>query len=440
MNTLKLKERYLSIYSVILVVILMLSQVNESSILLVGLFIGTTFLLFKPLFILPVFLISSLGNNFFAYDGVSISRIVGFILIVGCLITQIRERTLIKKRMVLTLSLFLTYSFISSAFSITGSFDSFVGFGQMLIIVFFLGQFRNVDLNKLSWMIINASSITIILFLFWFQENFIELSVQRLSVSEDSSINRLATMLAQLIALVFSGLFISAKSKLTNIIFVSIMLFGLSMIVLTGTRSALIAIIVSIVIITFYYLKKYTMRIAIYLPLIIVIGYLFASQIQQLDTSLLERFTVDKIQDDGGSGRLQNWKILVPKTIEDGLFFGFGFGAENSYYVANLNGLRYSAHNFLIDMFIQMGLTGVILFLTYFYSLAKKLVKSIDNPHMLVPVMILLTGLVNGVGETVFMEKFFWNGVALGWLYLNNVPDTFKMSKQSYKREAHEPV
>jgi len=440
MNTLKLKERYLSIYSVMLVVILMLSQINDSTLLISVLFIGTALLLFNPLFMLPVFLISSLGNNFFAYDGVSISRIVGFMLIVGCLMTQIREGTLIKKRMVLTLLVFLIYSFISSTFSITGSFYSFVGFSQILIIVFFLGQFRNVDLNNLSWMIITASSITIILFLFWFKENFIELSVQRLSVSEGSSINRLATMFAQLIAIVFAGLFISGKSKLTNIIFVSIMLLGLSMIVLTGTRSALIAIIVSIVIITFYYLKKFTMRIAIYLPLIFLLGYLFVNQIEQLDSSLLERFTVDKLQDDGGSGRLNNWKTLVPKTIEDGLFFGFGFGAENSYYIANLNGLRYSAHNFLIDMFIQMGLTGLILFLTYFYSLAKKLVKSIDNPHILVPVMILLTGVLNGVGETVFLEKFFWNGIALGWLYLNNVPNTFKMSKQTYKREAHEPV
>lgn len=436
----KRKEKYLSIYSVILVVVLMLAQINESTTLLSVLFVGIALLFFNPVFILPVFIISSLGNTFFAYDGISISRIIGFLLIAACLIAQIRNRIPIKKIGFIFLVIFFIYTLISSAFSITGSFVSFIVFMQSLVVVFLLSQLRNINLHNLSWILIISSVVTIIIFSFWFKENIIELGIQRLSVSEDTSINRLATMISQLIAILFTGFFIPGKNKLMKIILFSTILIGLTLIIFTGTRSALIAIIVSIVIITLYFFKIHTKKVIIYLPLIILVGYLFINQFQEFDIHVLKRFTVEEVQDDGGSGRIGVWKALVPKTFEDGLFFGFGFGAENVYDLAKQYGFRFSAHNLLIDMFIQMGLTGLILFFTYFFILAKKLLKSIDNPYILVPVMILLTGLINGIGETVFLEKFFWNGIALAWLYLNNLPNSLKMSKQTYTKEANDPV
>tara|TARA_B110000027_G_C16116385_1_gene300347 strand:+ start:1030 stop:2346 length:1317 start_codon:yes stop_codon:yes gene_type:complete len=436
----KRKEKYLSIYSVILVVVLMLAQINESTTLLSVLFVGIALLFFNPVFILPVFIISSLGNTFFAYDGISISRIIGFLLIAACLMAQIRNRIPIKKIGFIFLVIFFIYTLISSAFSITGSFVSFIVFMQSLVVVFLLSQLRNINLHNLSWILIISSVVTIIIFSFWFKENIIELGIQRLSVSEDTSINRLATMISQLIAILFTGFLIPGKNKLIKIILFSTILIGLILIIFTGTRSALIAIIVSIVIITLYFFKIYTKKVIIYLPLIILVGYLFINQFQELDIHVLKRFTVEEVQDDAGSGRIGVWKALVPKTFKDGLFFGFGFGAENVYDLAKQYGFRFSAHNLLIDMFIQMGLTGLILFFTYFFILAKKLLKSIDNPYILVPVMILLTGLINGIGETVFLEKFFWNGIALAWLYLNNLPNSLKMSKQTYIKEANEPV
>jgi O-antigen ligase len=440
MNMLKRKEKYLSIYSVILVVVLMLSQINESTILLSVLFVGIALLLFNPVFILPVFIISSLGNTLFAYDGISISRIIGFLLIIACLMAQIRNRIPVKKIGFIFLLIFFIYTLISSAFSITGSFVSFIVFMQSLVVVFLLSQLRNINLYNLSWILIVSSVVAIVFFSFWFKENIIELGIQRLSVSEDSSINRLATMISQLIAILFTGFLIPGKNKLIKIILFSTILIGLILIIFTGTRSALIAIIVSIVIITLYFFKIHTKKVIIYLPLIILVGYLFINQFQELDIHVLKRFTVEEVQDDGGSGRIGVWKALVPKTFEDGLFFGFGFGAENAYDLAKQYGFSFSAHNLLIDMFIQMGLTGLILFFTYFFILAKKLLKSIDNPYILVPVMILLTGLINGIGETVFLEKFFWNGIALAWLYLNNLPNSLKMSKLTYTKEANEPV
>lgn len=415
------KEKFLSIYSVILVFILMFSEINDSTLLLSVLIIGTTCLLFNPVFILPVFIISSLGNNFFAYNGISISRLIGFILIFACVLYQIRKRTPIRRLEIIFLLIFFCYSFISSAFSVTGTFISFISFIQSLFIVFLLSQLRDINLNNLSWLMIISSVIAIILFAFWFQQNLVALNAERLTVDEDASINRLATMISQLTSIIFGGLLIAGKNKLLKTVLLSMIFIGLILIILTGTRAALISILGSIVIVLFYIFMKYPKKVLIYLPLIFLVSYLSFNQINQFDISLFERFTFEEVSSDGGGGRLHIWKTLIPKTIEDGLFFGFGFGAENALSVAKQSALKYSAHNFMIDMFVQMGISGLILFNTYFFILGKKLLKSINNLNLIIPIMILLTGIINGIGETVFMEKFFWNGIALAWLYLNNL-------------------
>lgn len=416
-----IKEKFLSIYSVFLVVILMLSEINDSTILLSILIFGSALLLFNPVFILPVFIVSSLGNNFFAYDGISISRIIGFLLIFSCVLYQIRKRIPIRKMEFIFLLIFFSYSFISSAFSVTGTFISFIPFAQSLVTVFLISQLRDINLDNLSWTLIISSVAAIILFSIWFQQNLVALNAERLTVDQDASINRLATMISQLSIITFSGLLISRKNKVSKALLLIVIFIGLFLIILTGTRTALISILGAILIVSLYYFVKYPKKNMIYLTIIFVLGYLSFNQIQQVDISLFERFTIEKISSDGGGGRLYIWKTLIPKTMEDGLFFGFGFGAENALYVAKQNALKYTAHNFFIDMFVQMGITGLILFNTYFFILGKKLLKSIHNQNLIIPIMILLTGTINGIGETVFLEKFFWNGIALAWLYLNNI-------------------
>jgi hypothetical protein len=439
MNSLsKRKEKYLSIYSVMLVVIFLLSEINESTIFRSALYLGTALLLFNPIFILPIFIISSLGNNFFGYGGISTSRIIGFILIIACIVYQARNKIPLRRLEFILLVTFFVYTFISSAFSITGSLQSFFLFTQSLIIVFLLSQLRNINLFNLSWSLIASSVAAIILLIFSLEEKIILLDLERLSIGEDDSINRFATMISQLIAILFVGFVISGKNKLIKIILFLTMLIGLFMIILTGTRSALIAIILAIVIVCLYFFIN-SKKSVINLLLIFTVCYLILNQLQELDLHVLKRFSLEEVNDSGGSGRRGVWKALIPRTLDDGLFFGFGFGAENVYFLAKQYGFSFSAHNLLIDMFIQMGFSGLILFVTYFFILAKKLLKSIDNPNIFVPIMILLTGLFNGLGETVFLEKFFWNGIALAWLYLNNLPNTLKMSKQTYSKEANEP-
>ena len=426
----KQKEKHLSIFSFTLVVILMLAEINESKILLGVLFVGLALLFFKPVYMLPVYIISSLGNSFLAYDGISISRYIGFLLIAACITYQIQNQNSVNKSGLYFIIAFAIYTYFSSLFSITGSFLSFMIFIQSLLILFLLSQLRKVNLYNLSWILVASSAASIILFSFWFRDLINDLDTQRLSAGQDSSINRFATMISQLLAMMFISFFIGGKNKSTKIFLISIMCMGIFLIILTGTRTALISVILSSLIFLCVF-KDYTKKIVIYLPLILFAIYLLVDQVQDLDFKVIDRFSAEVVENDGGSGRIAVWKALVPETLENGLFFGFGFGAENVYFVAKQHGFGYSAHNFLIDMFTQMGLSGVILFCTYFLFLAKKLFKYAKHPLIILPIMILLTGLMNGIGETIFTEKFFWNGIALSWIYLNNLPRKVRTYKQT---------
>ena len=194
------------------------------------------------------------------------------------------------------------------------------------------------------------------------------------------------------------------------------------MIILSGSRSALVGILLAILLISIYLLGKQTKKFIIPFFLFATLGFIFWEQIQQLDIPIINRFSVAGVKEAGGSQiRFNNWETLIPVALENKPLFGYGFGAENVIALAKMYGLDKPAHNFLIDMFLQVGIVGIILFFSYFIFVAKKLKKYLSQPQVLVPVLILLTATFNGAGETIFPEKLFWNGIALAWLYMNNL-------------------
>ncbi len=160
----KRKEKYLSIYSVMLVVVLMLAEINESTTLLSVLFVGTALLLFNPVFILPVFIISSLGNTFFAYDGISISRIIGFLLIAACLIDSNSKQNSNKKDGVyFSCNIFYLCSYIICVFNYGFICLFYSIHAKLSHVVFLLSQLRNINLHNLSWILIVSSVVAIII-------------------------------------------------------------------------------------------------------------------------------------------------------------------------------------------------------------------------------------------------------------------------------------
>jgi O-antigen ligase len=292
---------------------------------------------------------------------------------------------------------------------------------QYFAIVIIFSSFRNVDLEVMTKLLAFSAFLTIIVLTFTLKENLISIQLQRLSANEEVNANRFAMMLSQLCAILFAFI-IFKKNRLIQLLLVATVLVAVYMIILSGSRSALVGILLAISLTSFYLLIKQTKKYIIPLVLIAILGFIFWEQIQQLDIPIISRFTMEGIKESGGSqDRYTIWKTLIPFALTNNPLFGYGFGAENVIVLAKMHGLDKPAHNFLIDMFLQIGIVGVVLYFSYFVYVFKRLIKYLRQPLIFIPVLILVTAFFNGIGETIFSEKLFWNGIALAWLYMNNI-------------------
>lgn len=420
------KEKFLFYYSIFLVALL-LASVNLNNPILLWMLIGSSVLLINyPIYLLPVYIISSLSTNYFvAGDGLGISRLIGFILIFGGVLYQIKNRYPFNKKHVIIVILILVYTFLSSVLSLTGSMIAFIILTQNLIVIILLSQLRNVNLDTLSKLLTITSVLTILFFAFTLKANIIVIQAERLTTGEDVNENRFAMIIAQLTAIIFASFLIFNKiKKISQILLLIVVLLAYFMLILSGSRSGTIGISGAILFIVFYFLFKQPKKFLIPIILVLCASYFLIVEIGRMDIPFISRFSIEDVRKSGGTNRLEVWEKLIPVTFENSPIFGYGLGGENSYALANQNGLNHAAHNFVIDMFIQTGLFGISLFFYYFFFVAKKLKKSLQNPYMYIPIMILLTALFNGIGETVYLEKLFWNGIALSFIYVNNTSNS----------------
>ena len=102
-NKYSLKRTFLFCYSILLVVLLLASANNNSSILLYLLIIGSSLLLLNPVYLIPVYFVSSLSSPYFAAgDNIGTGRIIGFILIISGLVYMTRSPHKINKKICFT--------------------------------------------------------------------------------------------------------------------------------------------------------------------------------------------------------------------------------------------------------------------------------------------------------------------------------------------------
>jgi hypothetical protein len=115
----KIKESILFFYSLLLVALLLATVNIDNQYLLYVLIGGCVLLFLNPVYLIPVYFISSLASTYFvAGTGLGISRIIGIILILSGLFYIIRNPKIINKKNLIFILFISGFSFISSAFSL----------------------------------------------------------------------------------------------------------------------------------------------------------------------------------------------------------------------------------------------------------------------------------------------------------------------------------
>ena len=149
--------------------------------------------------------------------------------------------------------------------------------------------------------------------------------------------------------------------KLINVV---LMVLQLYVILSCGSRGALIAAIVSIVatIIVFF---KPTLGY-IFGTILLVVASILAIQfivLPQISGEVADRFSIQSILSDGGSGRSSIWKSGLTQFFDGDawrILFGFGYGgvvAEGMYDATA------TMHNQFVQIFVNYGIVGFILYI-----------------------------------------------------------------------------
>lgn len=205
-----------------------------------------------------------------------------------------------------------------------------------------------------------------------------------------------------------TNFFLNIASLIKRIVFGGLALFMLYGILLTGSRGALIAFVVSFGLKIFYEgkLSGTARKKSINLILWAVIGVFIMVSI--LPEELIEsRFSKDTIlglneREQGSHNRYDIWLAATNLFVMSPIW-GYGCGNFiNS--IALVYSRQCAAHNIYVLLLIEGGLFGFMLFAKYVYSMWKSLVKNKEY----LTVSILAATLLMSMSLDALPYKFFW--------------------------------
>ena len=378
----------------------------------------------KPEYLLPSVLISSLlGDHFVAFAGMGMSRITVIAYILICAFKNIRGDFSFSRKSVIYVYGACAFCFFSSWLSLTGQLKPAITMILNLVMLLFMcfNRVRNVELffENIKYSIWIFSAYIFLLVISGWRVIYVE---ERLTLDGANS-NVLGMCLAQLIIFLLTIMVSESNKKFIFIDFLFIVL-DFYVLLLTGSRSALIA---TGVVVVLFLLKKIAEHEHMFRNVLLLIGGACAiivayKLIKMYNPILLARFTIEDVMRDGGSGRRDIWEAMLTYVIPYNLLFGVGLGGGNTIvamapYVFEALGV----HNLYLTVLAQVGIVGSVMFYAFwircFFS-AMKYGKNIINIH--IPLYMIFTAFVNGIGEEVFSERYLWFCAGLVFMLIYN--------------------
>ncbi len=137
----------------------------------------------------------------------------------------------------------------------------------------------------------------------------------------------------------------------------------LSIVLLTGSRGALVAFLLVIVVHVWFLFanSRHKLRnIALVVLLIAVLLVMFDLVLAQMPENVAQRYSWDYIAEKGTTGRTRIWRFLLEHYSGDSIFrmlFGHGYGT--TILVNTMDGRV--AHNLYLDNLITLGIPGMLL-------------------------------------------------------------------------------
>lgn len=404
-----------------------LSAVTNNAVFCYAAMFFLPFGLIYPTSLIPVLMVTSLSSNFFAAaEGVGAARLFAIALVLGVIISMLREHRKINFLWLRFFILIIITTLLTVAINGTFNSQTLSIIGLNLIIAF---AFSNICLNvkgfkRILFCVLVAFSIISILVLISLSVSGVQALFQgRVSIDSDINTNRQAMMCAQMGAFLFGYAVYSPKAKLK--VFCYILGFvNFFICLISGSRTGCLALILGVIaaILIFNSINKKSLKGIAIAVLIAFIGFLVFQYVISENAVLADRFALQGILESGGTGRWDRIVAEIKYIIPNHLLFGVG--PSSIYETLALEPYLArpgSAHNIIISMLTQIGIVGSAAYFAIIFSVIKRIIAALrKHPFALIPLCMVLTGLFNGIGEVMYCERLLWIVLSLTFLCINS--------------------
>ena len=323
------------------------------------------------IFLISVYLLALPLNALNIGSFGSILKLLAILPILIAFISGNKIKLNAPERWQLYFTLFATFSIVWST-SIDSSITrcgSYITLLALLISASFFKYDEN-DISKIKNALIWSSRITAIVLLVFGEFDDGRLWLKGI-ITEDP--NYICAYLAFGVVFALSRIF--TKKKLFSKLLGGAETVGYIIIVfLTGSRGGLLAILIAVgVYILFFSQKKGSILVK---TLCIIFAIILINVVlENLPIELKNRFSFENVAESGGSGRTELWANAIDMFYNANSFRKiFGFGISTVRYNMELQG--YSkvnvVHNMFLEMLIELGIIGLIIYTVAIFLFAKK--------------------------------------------------------------------
>lgn len=236
------------------------------------------------------------------------------------------------------------------------------------------------------------------------------------SISKDVNHNTFGASIAILSGILFIAImFYHPKSNIYKLFWI----ISLILTFVSGSRNALLAIILTVIVIYIIVQKKQGKIISGWLKmLVIACSFLFLGGLVLPELGVdLTRYNYVKLFNSGGSNRAIIWETLSPIIWKEHRWFGYGpshFCSEQM--IIKFMRLDYKhTHNTIFEAWGELGVFGLVPFILILVQAFKKAWSNIkmNNSNYLVISFLLFEFLLLSLGESFFAKVELWIVIGL---------------------------
>lgn len=287
------------------------------------------------------------------------------------------------KSVLISMCILVSYSVLSMMWGkfLDESLKSAFSFLLMFIVAIIFSSYNYGEKtlsNKLDQLWIIVGIISAILFVFGERAKIGEYgsrtSLKILGTNTDP--NEFAGLFAITLAVNIYYIFNSKGAKRN--ISIMAMIAGIYSVLLSGSRGAMIACIISLFLTVLFCTRVSPIKFFSFLVVSVLIGIVFVKYLLPLvPADVIARMDLRMLLADGGGGRSVLWKNGIEQYLNSNIFrILFGYGA-NGLLIFGERGVTGAMHNYYLQVLTNFGLVGLCLYFNLLWNVLRKFWK--DN-------------------------------------------------------------